>query len=461
MYRTLWMHRLWKRSYPGRIPLRQYNTIQVHVSTVKIPQDLVGRYPMPEGHKNVPLLEGAPPGEMYFDPLTPYWSPSMAATQRFPAGLAAHPDFRDRASRVWRPQGSSSHPPSTPTPTAAPVTAAPFTTNVGATGGDGIGSAVVEATPMDTDAPGLGEELHHPQAQESLPQREPPGRRRTPPPADNREPRGRRRTSPPADTREPPGRRRTPPPADNREPRGRRRTSPPADTREPRGRRRTSPPADTQESSARKSGADPRKRPSNSPMGGSQPQKAQKRCPFQGCQVRIHSRLKWHIYHHMPTCFQFREKAEEAISGDMALQQVGCLRYLAQKLTGTEKLDPLLLLLDEEAPDQFTWEIPTHLQREMRALISTMKWSHPGEFRIRPSNTPAVLLHWRALSWLTGKLTQRQWERFYFLGQSEEARGTPVPEGGSGSWYRPHTPIPSDPAEDPCEHRIGTRLCTR
>ena len=114
--------------------------------------------------------------------------------------------------------------------------------------------------------------------------------------------------------------------------------------------------------------------------------------------------------------------------------------YLAQKLTGTEKFDLLLLLLDEEAPDHFSWEIPKHLKREMRALISTMKWSHPREYRIRPSNTPAVLLHWRALGWLTGKLSQRQWEKFFSLGQTEEAPGTPEPVRGSGSGTAPIPP---------------------
>ena len=35
------------------------------------------------------------PGEIYSDPLTPFWSAKMAESQRFPIGLAAHPSFKD------------------------------------------------------------------------------------------------------------------------------------------------------------------------------------------------------------------------------------------------------------------------------------------------------------------------------------------------------------------------------
>ena len=141
----------------------------------------------------------------------------------------------------------------------------------------------------------------------------------------------------------------------------------------------------------------PREAPLQSSHGRGTPRKGAEEVPLSRMpDPGIHPPEVAHLWPYAGV-LQIPGKGQEPISGKKALQQVACLRYLAQQLTGTERFDPLLTLLDEEAPEQYTWELPRHLTEEMRALISAVRWENPRTLRIRPSNMPAVLLHWRAL----------------------------------------------------------------
>ncbi|XP_072166577.1 uncharacterized protein [Diadema setosum] len=425
-------------------------------------QEIILRFPMPEGREDIPSPGSSFPREIYFDPLTPWWSASMAETQRFPVGLAFHPSFRSRASRVLpqgqgvvNPPAETDGPGDVLTPHAGRVESEP------APPGDAADTRVAE-TPgleelMDIESdqePPPEEGAKLPPQQSVLEEKVPPSAMGGPGPSSIQ---GQGAKEGSQDTpllqhqpvedvpalsqdSEVEGEGMVPPPVGNiqagngAKPFKQRVRVTFARSQRPTG-------LATVESSRVGGRSSPPKRPADS-GGGHLPTKARKRCPVVGCTVKVTSKLKWHIYGHMPACFQFREK-EATFSQGVILQQVGCLRFLAQTLTGSADLEGLLQLLDAKAPSHFMWEIPDHLRKEMDALIAGMGWHRPPTLTIRPSNTPAALLHWRALAWLTDKLSQREWERFLLLGRVENRPG-PVHTQAA-----PPSSVPASGSTDP------------
>eukprot|EP00057_Strongylocentrotus_purpuratus_P016901 XP_011671375.1 PREDICTED: uncharacterized protein LOC105441695 [Strongylocentrotus purpuratus] len=138
-------------------------------------------------------------------------------------------------------------------------------------------------------------------------------------------------------------------------------------------------------------------------------------CPVPGCSVRPRGPIKWHIYSHMPECFRFLRTAIGPMR-DVTLAQVGCLRYIAKTLTGSDDLQGLKSLCAGQTWE-YTNDVPEHLEREAQYFLSEMHWKNPGAVIVHPPNSPAALLHWRWLAFLTSKLTTPQWRELQRLGR--------------------------------------------
>ncbi|XP_071510674.1 uncharacterized protein [Diadema antillarum] len=457
-------------------------------------QELILRFPMPEGREDISSPGSSFPREIYFDPLTPWWSASMAETQRFPVGLAFHPSFWSRASRVLpRQQGEVNPPAGIDEPGDVLTSRAGHVGSESSPPRDAVDTRVAE-TPgseeqMDIESdqePPPEEDVKLPPQQLLLEAEVPSSSPRQPleggaslpsrqesalegevlPSQQGYSAMGGSGPSSLPGQGAHEGSQDTPllqhQPAEDvpalshdSKVQGEGMVPPPVSNiqagngskpftqrvRVTFARSQRPPGLATVESSRVGGRSSPPKRPADS-VGGHLPTKAKKRCPVVGCTIKVTSKLKWHIYSHMPACFQFREK-EATFSRGVILQQVGCLRFLAQTLTGSADLEGLLQLLDTEAPSHFMWEIPEHLRKEMDALIAGMGWNRPPTLTIRPSNTPAALLHWRALAWLTDKLSQREWERFLLLGRVDNRPG-PVHTQAA-----PPSSVPASGSSDP------------
>lgn len=121
------------------------------------------------------------------------------------------------------------------------------------------------------------------------------------------------------------------------------------------------------------------------------------------CGTRPKIKLRQHVYGHLPAVL--RLYLGKHLAGEpRVLQQVAGLRFLAQALISSPRLEGLMGLVDEEAPDDWEWNIPAAMGEDMLLFLERLGSVILSRVSVRPLNTPAALLHWQILAWLVSKL---------------------------------------------------------
>ena len=125
-------------------------------------------------------------------------------------------------------------------------------------------------------------------------------------------------------------------------------------------------------------------------------------CPLAGC-TETTLRLKWHVLHqHAPEIFNEDLEPDTGLSN----RRYAALSILAKALNGpSAQVEDLAATLNRFKLIGDLWEIQTNRERAMREMCSVMSWSSPEVFSLNPVNSPACLIHWRALTALLQNLS--------------------------------------------------------
>ena len=124
-------------------------------------------------------------------------------------------------------------------------------------------------------------------------------------------------------------------------------------------------------------------------------------CPMTGCSDST-LRLKWHILHqHAPEIFN--EDLEP--NTELTNRRYTALSILAKTLNGpTAQVEDLVTMLNQFQLISDTWEIQDNQDKAMRKFCNVMNWPMPESFLLKPMNSAACLIHWRALTALLQNL---------------------------------------------------------
>ena len=150
-------------------------------------------------------------------------------------------------------------------------------------------------------------------------------------------------------------------------------------------------------------------------------------CPMAGCDETT-LRLKWHVLHdHAPGIFNEDITPSDKVSN----RRYAALSFLAKALNGpTARVEDLVALLNNVELIGELWEIQENQDTAMRVMCRVMNWPLPEAFSLTPVNSPACLIHWRALTALLQNLSAgviEDLQRTFSEPQSEEA-SAPVGE---------------------------------
>lgn len=173
-------------------------------------------------------------------------------------------------------------------------------------------------------------------------------------------------------------------------------------------------------------------------------------CPVDGCDYRSHA-IRRHVYRHFPECY----KPNPNVADSVISARVAGLRYLTETFTGQRRgeIQPLVNFLANR------WRkgagaVTPELEDEMRRMCRVTGWPEKPHFTLQPANSPACLIHYRALAFLYNKLTVKQraaFEARAHLGSPKRSEGaSPAPLSDSAGDVA--APVPTPDGEVPSSH---------
>ena len=147
-------------------------------------------------------------------------------------------------------------------------------------------------------------------------------------------------------------------------------------------------------------------------------------CPMTGCSDST-LRLKWHILHqHAPEIFN--EDLEP--NTELTNRRYTALSILAKTLNGpTAQVEDLVTMLNQFQLISDTWEIQDNQDKAMRKFCNVMNWPMPESFLLKPMNSAACLIHWRALTALLQNPSPNAREDFKRTFQDSQSVDTSAP----------------------------------
>ncbi|MES9880772.1 MAG: TatD family hydrolase [Sedimenticola sp.] len=192
----------------------------------------------------------------------------------------------------------------------------------------------------------------------------------------------------------------------------------------------------------------PKRRAHDSPLQDPPQAKSFKStCPIEDC-VLNGEQPREHVYKkHVPRLFH-RLKPREMKGSQAHRRRAQMLRDIAQALEHRSDPHQLLELANRDFQMPEGLKINTQLHEEMEALCRITKWRIPSRgFRLYPLNSPAIFLHWRAISFLMSRLSQAQrtdlQERYEEIGQSRRNERRREARQTGGSAHKIHESRPS------------------
>ena len=149
-------------------------------------------------------------------------------------------------------------------------------------------------------------------------------------------------------------------------------------------------------------------------------------CPMSGCEETT-LRLKWHVLHnHAPGIFNEDITPSEGVSNRI----YAALSILAKSLNGPiARVEDLVELLNNFQLIGEAWEIQANQEEVMTVMCRVMNWPLPESFSLTPVNSPACLIHWRALTALLQNLSPNVREDLQRAFSSQQADDLPAPVG--------------------------------
>ena len=163
-------------------------------------------------------------------------------------------------------------------------------------------------------------------------------------------------------------------------------------------------------------------------------------CPMVGCEETT-LRLKWHVLHqHVPEIFN-----EDLMpSTELSSRRYAALSILAKTLHGpSAQVDGLVATLNKFDLIGNLGEIKDNQVKAMREMCLVMDWPMPDVFCLKPMNSAACLIHWRALTALLQNLPPGVREDFRQTFQDSKSN-IPAPVGEADiSQLRESSPDPT------------------
>lgn len=145
-------------------------------------------------------------------------------------------------------------------------------------------------------------------------------------------------------------------------------------------------------------------------------------CPVRECPF-VGRKLKFHVQsEHLPRIVWDNPQPpiKEEKLGEWTEGRYQLLLFLSRALVGSERVEDLVRWAEEVlsplVPVQS--QILDQSQQQMRSLSRWMRWVDPGQFQLRPINSPSVLIHWRYQVLMAENLEPAQRLEFLHFGHA-------------------------------------------
>ena len=137
-------------------------------------------------------------------------------------------------------------------------------------------------------------------------------------------------------------------------------------------------------------------------------------CPYPGCKVSGR-RIKRHVMGtHLPEVFHDRQPEETSQDSSFLDQRLEGLEILARAILGRPSVRALARWVDRTMPEEAPlWTILSDTKRDMYRLSRRARWRLPDDFTLSPLSSPAILIHWRIMARLMGRVSRRVREEMF------------------------------------------------